>query len=77
LGVNGSAKVRFDINVTAETSHLLNEIIKFEQQDDEKNDRPLRSKSQILEMVVKKGIKVWQNPECARCLKGSEALYAK
>jgi hypothetical protein len=58
-GANGHNKVRVDINVTAETKRLLDGIIDFEQQEDRKNDRPERSKSEVLEMVLRKGAHAW------------------
>jgi hypothetical protein len=58
-GANGHNKVRVDINVTAETKRLLDGIIDFEQQDDRRNDRPERSKSEVLEMVLRKGAHMW------------------
>jgi hypothetical protein len=56
----GANKVRVDINMTAETKRLLDDIIDHELEQDRKNDRPARSKSEILEMVVRKGCRLWQ-----------------
>jgi hypothetical protein len=53
-------KVRVDINVSAETKRQLDGIIDIELQDDRENDRPERSKSEVLEMIMRKGIHVWQ-----------------
>lgn len=58
-GANGHNKVRVDINVTAETKRLLDGIIEFEQQEDRKNDRPERSKSEVLETVLRRGAHTW------------------
>lgn len=52
-------KVRVDINVTAQTKQLLDGIVTAEHQDDWVNDRPERSRSMILEMILRKGAKVW------------------
>ena len=62
LGVNGAAanKVRVDINVTAETKHLLDGIVASELEDDRQNDRPERSRSEVLEMILRKGAHAWQ-----------------
>jgi hypothetical protein len=59
----GANKVRVDINVTAETKHLLDGIVASELEDDRSSDRPERSKSEILEMVLRKGIRAWQSVE--------------
>lgn len=61
-GANGRNKVRVDINVTAQTNDLLDGIVASELEDDRRNDRPERSKSEILEMVLRKGAHAWQDP---------------
>lgn len=55
----GANKLRVDINVTAETKQLLDKIVGLELQEDRENDRPDRSRSEILEMVLRKGAKTW------------------
>ena len=62
-------KLRVDINVTAETKRQLDGIVTSERENDRRSDRPERSKSAILEMILKKGIRVWENSACATCLK--------
>ena len=58
---NGAAnKIRVDINVTAETKRLLDGIVDSELEDDRRHERPERSKSMILEMVLRKGTRAWQ-----------------
>ena len=39
---------------------LLNRIVDLELQEDRENDRPERSKSEILEMVLRKGAHAWE-----------------
>jgi hypothetical protein len=56
----GANKLRVDINVTAETKQLLDRIVGLELQEDRENDRPDRSRSEILEMVLRKGAKAWK-----------------
>lgn len=62
----GANKIRVDINVTAETKRLLDGIVDLELQDDKANDRPERSKSEILEMVLRKGAHAWQDQRVQR-----------
>ena len=58
---NGAAnKVREDVNITRETKHLLDEIVDIELELDRRNDRPERSRSVILEMILRKGIRAWK-----------------
>jgi hypothetical protein len=52
-------KVRVDVNVTAQTKHLLDGIVTAELEDDKANDRPERSRSMILEMILRKGARIW------------------
>jgi hypothetical protein len=57
--VNGHNKVRVDINVSRETKLALDRILDAELQEDRRGDRPERSKSDVLEMVLRKGIRAW------------------
>lgn len=62
----GANKVRVDINVTVSTLAQLKVILTEELDWDEENDRPPRSRSEILEMVLRKGIRAWSaQPEVA------------
>lgn len=61
MAQGGANKVRVDINITAETKRLLDNIIQKELEEDRENDRPERSKSMILEMVFRKGGKAWNS----------------
>ncbi len=57
--MNGHNKVRVDINVSQETKQALDQILDAELSADRRGDRPERSKSEILEMVLRKGIRAW------------------
>jgi hypothetical protein len=57
--VNGQNKVRVDINVSRETKLALDQILDAELAEDRRRDRPERSKSEVLEMVLRKGIRAW------------------
>jgi len=57
----GANKVRVDINVTADTKTLLDAVIADELEEDRCNDRPERSKSEILEMILRKGCRAWKD----------------
>jgi hypothetical protein len=54
----GASKIRVDINVSAQTKQQLDAIIDCELEDDHNHDRPERSRSEILEMIIRKGIKM-------------------
>jgi hypothetical protein len=56
----GANKVRVDISVSADTKTLLDAIIADEVEEDRSRDRPERSKSEILEMVLRKGCRTWK-----------------
>jgi len=56
-------KARFDVNVTAETKRMLEEILEFELAEDRRHDRPERTKSEILEMVWRKGYRFWKGEQ--------------
>jgi hypothetical protein len=60
---HGANKVRIDINVTADTKRLLDELRQFELAEDRNHDRPERSKSEILEMVLRKGYRSWKSEQ--------------
>ena len=53
-------KSRLDINVTSNLKQALDEIIEAELAEDRRNDRPERSRSVILEMVLWRGVRVLQ-----------------
>ena len=55
-----AVKTRVDINITAETKARLDEILDAEWAEDRGGDRPERSKSEILEMILRKGIRAWK-----------------
>ena len=59
----GANKVRVDINLTADTKRLLDGIVASELEDDRANDRPERSRSEVLEMILRKGAHAWKNTE--------------
>ena len=56
----GAVKTRVDINITAQTKLELDEILAAEWAEDRGGDRPERSKSEILEMILRKGIRAWK-----------------
>jgi len=60
LADSGLKKVRVDINVTADTKTLFDIILTDELEADRSNDRPKRSKSEILEMIIRKGYRAWK-----------------
>lgn len=55
-----SPKRRLDITVSRECKESIQRIIEVELQDDATNDRPSRTKSAIIEMVLRKGVKTWE-----------------
>ena len=57
---SGANKVRVDISVTADTKTHLDNVIAQELEDDRSRDRPERSKSEILEMIIRKGYRAWE-----------------
>ena len=59
----GANKVRVDINLTADTKRLLDGIVDVELREDRNNDRPERSRSEILEMVLRKGARTWEQEQ--------------
>jgi hypothetical protein len=61
LEEGSQGKQRFDFNVTRETALHLERIITAQLQDDRNNDRPERTRTAILEMILKKGIKTIEN----------------
>jgi hypothetical protein len=50
------AKIRVDINISGETKALVDAAIDQERQDDIQNDRPPRSKSMILEAILRQAL---------------------
>jgi hypothetical protein len=60
LSRDGANKIRVDVNCTAETKRLLDRIVNMERELDRENDRPERSRREILEQVLRKGAKSWQ-----------------
>lgn len=61
-------KVRVDINVSGDTKTLLDGIIQQELELDGYSDRPKRSKSAILEMVLLKGWRTWKEEQAHQLL---------
>ncbi len=53
---SGVNKVRVAISVTVDTKADLDRIIAQELEDDQCHDRPERSKSETLKMVLRKGV---------------------
>jgi len=60
MGREKHVKSRLDINVTSNLKQALDEIIQAELAEDRRNDRPERSRSVILEMVLWRGVRVLQ-----------------
>lgn len=53
-------KRRLDITVSRECKDLVDRVIHAELQDDATDNRPARTKSAILEMLIRKGVKIWE-----------------
>ena len=53
--------VREDINLTREVKQQLDRIIQREREKDRAGDCRLRSRSSIVEMILRKGIRAWEN----------------
>ena len=51
---------RLDITLSRECKEVVDRIIHAELQDDALHDRPARTKSAILEMLIRKGAKTWE-----------------
>lgn len=51
---------RLDITVSRECKELVDRIIQVELRADATDDRPARTKSAILEMLIRKGAKTWE-----------------
>jgi|GEM_PF-2681736 hypothetical protein len=51
---------RLDITVSRECKELVDRIIDLELRADATDDRPSRTKSAILEMLLRKGVKTWE-----------------
>jgi len=56
----GAVKTRVDINVTRETKIQVDEVLNADRVKDRREDRPERSKSEILKMILRKGIRAWK-----------------
>jgi hypothetical protein len=56
-------KVREDANVTQETKALIDHVVKDEPNQDRKNDRQPRPRCQLVEMLIRKGYRVWQQEQ--------------
>jgi hypothetical protein len=54
------AKIRVDMNVTEDTKTLIDVAVDEEKQDDKRNDRPPRSKSAILEAILRQALRYRQ-----------------
>jgi hypothetical protein len=52
-------KIRVHINCSADTKATVDSILEYEWEQDRVNDRPKRSKSEILKMILRKGAKTW------------------
>jgi hypothetical protein len=48
------------MNLTAETRDGLREVLEVEREEDRMHDRPERRKTEIYEMIVRKGLRVWK-----------------
>ncbi|MGP8069243.1 MAG: hypothetical protein ACLP5V_05085 [Candidatus Bathyarchaeia archaeon] len=57
---SGANKVRVDISVTADTKAHLDHLIATELEDNRSRDRPERSRSKVLEMVLIKSCRAWK-----------------
>ncbi|MGA3407029.1 MAG: hypothetical protein ABSD49_14970 [Candidatus Bathyarchaeia archaeon] len=53
-------KRRLDITVSRECKETVDRIIDIELRADATDDRPGRTKSAILEMLIRKGVKTWE-----------------
>ena len=49
-------EIRVDINMTQETKALLDQAVKEEAEEDNRNDRPPRSRSAILEAILRRSL---------------------
>jgi len=56
----GSKLLREDINISRAVKEQLNRIVQQEHERDQQNDCRPRSRSAILEMLLRKGIRVWE-----------------
>jgi hypothetical protein len=54
---NPQAKRRLDITLSRQCKELVDMIINMELQDDLAHDRPARTKSAVLEMLIRKGMR--------------------
>lgn len=57
---NGINKIRVDISMTTHTKANLDSVVAAELEEDRSRDRPERSQSEILEMVLMKGYRAWK-----------------
>jgi hypothetical protein len=55
-----SLKGRVDMNLTFETRNGLREVVEAEREEDRAHDCPERRKTEIYEMIVRKGLRVWK-----------------
>ena len=53
-------KRRVDITLSRECRDSIERIIQAELEDDALHDRPARTRSAIVEMVLRKGVKTWE-----------------
>jgi hypothetical protein len=52
--------VREDINLTRATKQDLNDVVDAEHEKDDANDYQRRSRSAIVDMLIRKGIRAWR-----------------
>ena len=57
---NSQPRRRVDITLSQQCREQVERIIRAELQDDATHDRPPRTKSAVLEMLIRKGVKSWQ-----------------
>jgi len=56
-------KVREDTNVTQETKALIDHVVEEETKEDRKNERQPRPRCQLVEMLIRKGYRVWEQEQ--------------
>ena len=56
-------KVREDTNVTQETKALIDHVVEEEAKEDRKNERQPRPRCQLVEMLIRKGYRAWEEEQ--------------
>jgi hypothetical protein len=56
-------KVREDTNLTRETKALIDQVVEEEAKQDKGSDRQPRPRCQLVEMLIRKGYRVWQQEQ--------------